>query len=66
MEPETISVFIIEAYEHSLLLNCFVFQHLEVHDTIAECMIFANHWVAKKITETYPNQALVRLEFYKQ
>ena len=37
-----------------------LFQHLEVHDTIAECMIFANHWVAKKITETYPNQALVR------
>ncbi|XP_052794965.1 DIS3-like exonuclease 1 [Mya arenaria] len=35
-------------------------QHLEVHDTIAECMIFANHWVAKKIAETFPNQSLLR------
>ncbi|ELU13403.1 hypothetical protein CAPTEDRAFT_108980 [Capitella teleta] len=33
---------------------------LEIHETIAECMIFANHWVAKKICETYPNQALLR------
>ncbi|XP_045156829.2 DIS3-like exonuclease 1 [Mercenaria mercenaria] len=35
-------------------------QHLEIHDTIAECMIFANHWVAKKIAEMFPNQALLR------
>ncbi|KAL4227599.1 DIS3 mitotic control [Mactra antiquata] len=35
-------------------------QSLEIHDTIAECMIFANHWVAKKITETFPNKALLR------
>lgn len=34
--------------------------HLEIHDTIAECMIFANHWVAKKIVEVFPNQALLR------
>ncbi|KAK6178827.1 hypothetical protein SNE40_011323 [Patella caerulea] len=34
--------------------------HLEVHETIAECMIFANHWVAKKIVEHFPNQALLR------
>ncbi|XP_071112514.1 DIS3-like exonuclease 1 [Haliotis cracherodii] len=34
--------------------------HLEIHDTIAECMIFANHWVARKIAEVYPNQALLR------
>ncbi|ESO87500.1 hypothetical protein LOTGIDRAFT_127673 [Lottia gigantea] len=34
--------------------------HLEVHETIAECMIFANHWVAKKIVEHYPNQSLLR------
>ncbi|KAH3795140.1 DIS3-like exonuclease 1 isoform X2 [Dreissena polymorpha] len=35
-------------------------QHLEIHDTIAECMIFANHWVAKKIAEVFLNQALLR------
>ncbi|KAJ8307659.1 hypothetical protein KUTeg_014786 [Tegillarca granosa] len=34
--------------------------HLEIHDTIAECMIFANHWVAKKIAEVFPNNALLR------
>ena len=34
-------------------------QSLEIHDTIAECMIFANHWVAKKIAQAFPNQALV-------
>lgn len=36
-------------------------QSLEIHDTIAECMIFANHWVAKKIAQAFPNQALVSL-----
>uniref|UniRef100_A0A8D2LTA2 DIS3-like exonuclease 1 n=1 Tax=Varanus komodoensis TaxID=61221 RepID=A0A8D2LTA2_VARKO len=35
-------------------------QPLEVHETIAECMILANHWVAKKIWETFPHQALLR------
>lgn len=35
-------------------------EHLEIHDTIAECMIYANHWVAKKIAETFPNQSLLR------
>ncbi len=34
-------------------------QALEIHETIAECMIFANHWVAKKICEAFPDQALV-------
>ncbi|XP_041372546.1 LOW QUALITY PROTEIN: DIS3-like exonuclease 1 [Gigantopelta aegis] len=34
--------------------------HMEIHDTIAECMIFANHWVARKIVETFPNHALLR------
>lgn len=34
--------------------------HMEIHDTIAECMIFANHWVAKKIAETFPQCALLR------
>ncbi|XP_053318305.1 DIS3-like exonuclease 1 isoform X2 [Spea bombifrons] len=36
-------------------------QPLQVHETIAECMILANHWVAKKICESYPQQALLRL-----
>ncbi|KAK7912656.1 hypothetical protein WMY93_012867 [Mugilogobius chulae] len=35
-------------------------QPLEVHETVAECMIFANHWVARKIQESFPHQALLR------
>ncbi|XP_028257661.1 DIS3-like exonuclease 1 [Parambassis ranga] len=35
-------------------------QPLEVHETVAECMIYANHWVARKIQETFPAQALLR------
>ncbi|KAM7405650.1 hypothetical protein PAMP_000084 [Pampus punctatissimus] len=47
-------------------------QPLEVHETVAECMIYANHWVARKIQETFPHQALLRLhplprqEFFSQ
>ncbi|KAL9987682.1 hypothetical protein ACROYT_G002028 [Oculina patagonica] len=33
---------------------------LEIHETVAECMIFANHWVAKKISESFPSAALLR------
>ncbi|XP_071794054.1 DIS3-like exonuclease 1 [Asterias amurensis] len=35
-------------------------QTMEIHETIAECMIFANHWVAKKISEMFPSFALLR------
>ncbi|XP_035667414.1 DIS3-like exonuclease 1 [Branchiostoma floridae] len=35
-------------------------QPLAVHETVAECMIFANHWVAKRIAEAFPNNALLR------
>ncbi|XP_061521072.1 DIS3-like exonuclease 1 isoform X2 [Phycodurus eques] len=35
-------------------------QPLEIHETVAECMIYANHWVARKIQETFPHQALLR------
>lgn len=35
-------------------------QPLEVHETVAECMIHANHWVARKIQEAFPHQALLR------
>lgn len=47
-------------------------QPLQVHETIAECMILANHWVAKKIWESFPQQALLRFhppprqEFFKE
>ncbi|XP_071139750.1 DIS3-like exonuclease 1 [Mytilus edulis] len=34
--------------------------HMEIHDTIAECMIFANHWVAKKVAESFSQCALLR------
>lgn len=37
-----------------------VSQHLEIHDTVAECMILANHWVAKKISSSFPNHSLLR------
>ncbi|XP_075431481.1 DIS3-like exonuclease 1 isoform X2 [Ascaphus truei] len=45
---------------------------LQVHETIAECMILANHWVAKKIWEHFPQHALLRLhppprqEFFRE
>ncbi|XP_068605162.1 DIS3-like exonuclease 1 [Brachionichthys hirsutus] len=35
-------------------------QPLEVHETVAECMIYANHWVARKIQEAFPHRALLR------
>ncbi|XP_076854118.1 DIS3-like exonuclease 1 [Brachyhypopomus gauderio] len=35
-------------------------QPLEVHETVAECMIYANHWVARKVQESFPHQALLR------
>ncbi|XP_077479614.1 DIS3-like exonuclease 1 [Stigmatopora argus] len=35
-------------------------QPLEIHETVAECMIYANHWVARKIHESFPHQALLR------
>ncbi|XP_072031507.1 LOW QUALITY PROTEIN: DIS3-like exonuclease 1 [Amphiura filiformis] len=35
-------------------------QTMEIHETIAECMIFANHWVAKKIAEAFSTSALLR------
>lgn len=33
---------------------------LKVHETVAEFMIFANHWVAKKLWETFPTNSLLR------
>ena len=31
-----------------------------MHETVAECMIFANHWVAKRILEAFPTSSLLR------
>lgn len=36
-------------------------EHLEIHETVAECMIMANHWVAKKIADTFPGHSILRL-----
>ncbi|XP_062062641.1 DIS3-like exonuclease 1 [Lepus europaeus] len=35
-------------------------QQRTVHRMVAECMILANHWVARKIYESFPRQALLR------
>ena len=36
-------------------------EHLEIHETVAECMIMANHWVARKISEVFPANSILRL-----
>ncbi|KAK4472849.1 hypothetical protein MN116_004062 [Schistosoma mekongi] len=33
---------------------------LEMHNTVAELMIFANHWVARRCVEFYPDRACLR------
>jgi DIS3-like exonuclease 1 len=33
---------------------------LEIHHTIAECMIFANRAVGERITKTFPRESLLR------
>ncbi|CAH8436353.1 unnamed protein product [Schistosoma guineensis] len=33
---------------------------LEMHNTVAELMIFANHWVARRCVEYYPDRACLR------
>ncbi|TGZ63828.1 hypothetical protein CRM22_006707 [Opisthorchis felineus] len=33
---------------------------LEMHGTVAELMIFANHWVARRCLETYPDRSCLR------
>ena len=35
---------------------------MEMHETVAEWMIYANHSVAKKLYECYPTSALVSIE----
>ena len=35
-------------------------EHIEMHDIVAECMIFANNAVATKISEAFPSVALLR------
>ncbi|KAG1662932.1 DIS3-like exonuclease 1 [Nymphon striatum] len=40
--------------------NLMLKESLEIHETVAEFMIMANHWVAKKIYEHFPHNALLR------
>ena len=39
-------------------------QSLEIHHTIAECMITANHWVAQRIAQAFPSSALVSIHLF--
>merc|ERR1719282_2111910 len=36
-------------------------EHLEIHETVAECMIMANHWVARKISQAFSTNSILRL-----
>ena len=44
---------------YRFILNNMCFQPLEMHEVVAECMIFANHWLAKKLYQSLPSRALV-------
>uniref|UniRef100_T1IWQ4 DIS3-like exonuclease 1 n=1 Tax=Strigamia maritima TaxID=126957 RepID=T1IWQ4_STRMM len=46
--------------DEGVVANVYRKQSLEVHETVAECMILANSWVAKTIFERFPRQALLR------
>ncbi|KAL3312654.1 DIS3 mitotic control, partial [Cichlidogyrus casuarinus] len=35
-------------------------EHLEMHSTVAELMIFANHWVARRCLERFPARSCLR------
>ena len=47
-------------FDRSTIENIKPKEHLAVHETVAECMIFANHWVARKISKSFPHEALLR------
>ena len=47
-------------FEESSIEQIKAKSHLEIHETVAECMILANHLVAKKISEAFPHQSLLR------
>ena len=36
-------------------------EHLDIHETVAECMIMANHWVARKISSSFSTNSILRL-----
>ncbi|XP_071489125.1 DIS3-like exonuclease 1 [Diadema antillarum] len=50
----------VELNEEQEIENLVPKQTMEIHETIAECMIFANHWVARKIAQVFPDAALLR------
>ena len=35
-------------------------EHLEIHETVAEGMIMANHWVARKIASSFSTNSILR------
>nr|XP_002718229.4 DIS3-like exonuclease 1 [Oryctolagus cuniculus] len=46
--------------EEKNILDLVPRQQRRIHRMVAECMILANHWVARKIYESFPRQALLR------
>jgi len=48
-------------FEEKSMTNIKPKEHLAIHETVAECMIMANHWVARKISEVFPGYSILRL-----
>ena len=47
-------------YKNTVIDQLLTKDHIEMHDIVAECMIFANNAVAIKIAEVFPALALLR------
>jgi len=48
-------------FEEKSMTNIKPKEHLAIHETVAECMIMANHWVARKIAEVFPSNSILRM-----
>ena len=48
-------------FEQKSMTNIKPKEHLAIHETVAECMIMANHWVARKISESFPFKSILKL-----
>ena len=46
-------------FEEKSMTNINPKEHIEIHETVAECVIMANHWVARKIL--FPGNSILRL-----
>ena len=44
-------------FEEKSMTNIKPKEHIEIH----ECMIMANHWVVRKISEVFPGNSILRL-----